>query len=843
MAATIINVANETQLRDAIFTISNDFAVDGVVADDYVVNITADIDLTQSLPMIRGDGVHSITFNGGGFTIDAQEMGRVFFVESGKVAINDVTIANALAEGGNGGSGGGGGGGGGLGAGAAVFVNSGAVVTLSDVAVASAASVGGSGGSAATDTGGGGGGGLGGNGGGGSSGTSGGGGYEGAGGQGFSGGGGGGGEFGAGGDSSSGGGGGGGQQGAGGAGGDFNDVSEEGGGGEGGGATQAGNAGGIVYGGSGGNDQGGAGGNTNEPGHSAEAALGGGGGGGFTGIGGLGLASGGGGGGGSGSAGGNGGLGGGGGGGSSGGAGGDFGGGGGAGTIGVESGGSGGFGGGGGGGRGASYYFVEQTGGAGGFGGGGGGAYHAGAGGEFGGTGGAGTGASGGGGAALGGAIFVRDGGILVINDSTTFSGTFGVTAGTTAGGGGATAGQAQGDLMFLHGGGTTSFVVGTGQTRTLSGDDAIAGNGRLVKAGDGMLVLEDAQANFVGAARVDGGLFRVDGAIAGAAVTVNAGATLGGNGSVGNATVAPGGTLAAGASAGILNTGNIALSAGAFFEAELGGTAAGVGGYDQVRASGTVSLDGATFEGTFLGGFVPSVGNQFTIIDNDGADAVTGIFAGLAEGADFILEQRAMTISYRGGDGNDVVLTATAADIVGTSGRDIVNATQTVGDQALITDGGDLVKGKRGKDSLSGEAGDDELRGGVGNDKLFGGAGNDLLVGGGGNNNKLSGGSGDDTFQFKSPKSIGKIKDWADVDTIALVKGDFAGIGPKGLLEASRFHIGSEAETTKQKILYDADTGWLLYAKNGSNTANPVAFAKVGKHLADFDHHDIMVI
>jgi Ca2+-binding RTX toxin-like protein len=840
--ATIIDVANEAQLRDAIFTISNDFAVDGEVTVDYVVNITADIDLTQSLPMIRGDGVHSITFNGGGFTIDAQEMGRVFFVESGQVAIVDVTIANALARGGDGGSGGGGGGGGGgLGAGAAVFVSTGAVVTLSDVAVASAASVGGSGGSpGGADGSGSGGGGLGGDGGGG--GFGGGGGYEGAGGGGFDGGGGGGGEFGAGGGGSGGGGGGGGQLGGGGNGGDFNDVGEEGGGGEGGGATQAGNSGGPLFGGNGGNDQGGAGGNPNESGHSADAALGGGGGGGYTAHGGTGLASGGGGGGGGGSAGGNGGLGGGGGGGYAGGAGGDFGGGGGIGSVGFSTGGSGGFGGGGGGARNELYYFVDQTGGAGGFGGGGGGAYRPGAGGDFGGTGGAGGGASGGGGAALGGAIFVRDGGTLIINDSTTFTGTFGVTAGTTGGGGGATAGQAQGELMFLHGSGTTTLVVGTGQTRTLSGDDAIAGNGLLVKSGDGMLMLEDAHANFVGTARVDGGLFRVDGAIAGAAVTINAGGTLGGNGSVGNATVAAGGTLAAGASAGILGTGSLTLVTGAFFEAELGGTTPGTGGYDQVKVTGTVGLGGATLDGAFLGGFVPSVGNQFTIIDNDGPDAVTGTFAGLAEGASFVFEQRAMTISYRGGDGNDVVLTATAARIVGTSGKDVVNATQTVGDQALITDGGDLVKGKGGKDSLSGDKGDDELRGGAGNDKLHGGAGNDLLIGGGGKN-KLSGGSGDDTFQFKSPKSLGKITDWTEGDTIALSKGGFAGIGPKGVFKASHFHIGSEAETAKQKILYDEKTGWLLYAKKGSDTANPVAFAKVGKNLDGFDHHDILVI
>ena len=103
----LINAANETQLRDAIFQVSNDFAIDGAVTDDYVISITANLTganaLTQSLPMIRGDGIHTITFNGNGFTIDAANNGRVFFVESGIVNINSVTIANAVAEGGDGG--------------------------------------------------------------------------------------------------------------------------------------------------------------------------------------------------------------------------------------------------------------------------------------------------------------------------------------------------------------------------------------------------------------------------------------------------------------------------------------------------------------------------------------------------------------------------------------------------------------------------------------------------------------------------------------------------------------------------------------------------------------------
>jgi hypothetical protein len=62
-------------------------------------------------------------------------------------------------------------------------------------------------------------------------------------------------------------------------------------------------------------------------------------------------------------------------------------------------------------------------------------------------------------------------------------------------------------------------------------------------------------------------------------------------------------------------------------------------------------------------------------------------------------------------------------------------------------------------------------------------------------------------------------------------------------VLKTKYFHIGDEALTKKQHILYDEDSGWLLYAKKGSGTANPCAFAKIGKHLDDFDHHDILVI
>jgi hypothetical protein len=116
-----LDVASESDLRTDIFLISDQFVRNGIAADNYVINITGDFTLTQSLPMIWGDGVHTITIDGNGHTVNANNLGRVFFVESGEVGINDVTIANALAMGGGGGPGGlnnfAGGGGGGLGAG------------------------------------------------------------------------------------------------------------------------------------------------------------------------------------------------------------------------------------------------------------------------------------------------------------------------------------------------------------------------------------------------------------------------------------------------------------------------------------------------------------------------------------------------------------------------------------------------------------------------------------------------------------------------------------------------------------------------------------------------------
>jgi CSLREA domain-containing protein len=142
--------------------------------------------------------------------------------------------------------------------------------------------------------------------------------------------------------------------------------------------------------------------------------------------------------------------------------------------------------------------------------------------------------------------------------------------------------------------------------------------------------------------------------------LAVNTGGTLKGTGTVSGAmNVISGGSVAPGNSTGILSTGNATLSSGSNFNVEINGTTVGTQ-YDQLNVTGSVALGGPTLNITL--GFTPSAGNAFTIINNDDSDAVSGNFAGLGEGSTFTVSGTTFAISYVGGTGNDVVLTAQAA-------------------------------------------------------------------------------------------------------------------------------------------------------------------------------------
>ena len=101
----------------------------------------------------------------------------------------------------------------------------------------------------------------------------------------------------------------------------------------------------------------------------------------------------------------------------------------------------------------------------------------------------------------------MRAGGTLTLNN-TTLSGTYSVTGG--AAGTGATAGQAQGQTLYLQGGTAATVLTGT---QTLAGDDAVAGAGGLTQSGTGTLTVSGNNANYTGATTVTGGLINFNAA------------------------------------------------------------------------------------------------------------------------------------------------------------------------------------------------------------------------------------------------------------------------------------------------------------------------------------------
>jgi fibronectin-binding autotransporter adhesin len=152
----------------------------------------------------------------------------------------------------------------------------------------------------------------------------------------------------------------------------------------------------------------------------------------------------------------------------------------------------------------------------------------------------------------------------------------------------------------------------------------------------------------------------------------------LGGTGKVGPISILAGGKLAPGLSPGCLSSGNVAMIAGSTFEAELGGTTECTA-YDQQVVTGTVSLGNATLSTLIVNDFKPAAGNTFTIIKNDGTDAVTGTFNNLAQGATFTVDGYVLAISYTGGDGNDVVLTVQSVPAAPDTGFVLTRSTPAI--------------------------------------------------------------------------------------------------------------------------------------------------------------------
>lgn len=169
---------------------------------------------------------------------------------------------------------------------------------------------------------------------------------------------------------------------------------------------------------------------------------------------------------------------------------------------------------------------------------------------------------------------------------------------------------------------------------------------------------------------------------------TVGVGGILKGTGTVGALTVL--GKVAPGLSPGCLSSGNLILQPDSIYEIELGGKEA-CSGYDQLKVTGTVQV-GGNLSLSLFNGFKPAQGQTYTIVDNDGSDAVTSTFTNLAEGATFTVNGYVFKISYIGGSGNDVTLTVMNVPATPDTGFGNLQVNPWTSALAMVVAGGALL-------------------------------------------------------------------------------------------------------------------------------------------------------
>jgi autotransporter-associated beta strand protein len=185
----------------------------------------------------------------------------------------------------------------------------------------------------------------------------------------------------------------------------------------------------------------------------------------------------------------------------------------------------------------------------------------------------------------------------------------------------------------------TGLFIVDSTATQTLGGviSNASPTNtspGTLAKGNTGTLILTNNNI-YTGETYVTAGTLIVNGSIASSALTtVENGATLGGTGTVGALTIDEGGIFSPGNSPGIQTVmGNYTQNGTLRVEIEGGTAGNGSGFHDRVNVTGEVTLGALSLLSlaNFSGTYAPN--DLIFLLLNDGTDAITGTFDGLAQG------------------------------------------------------------------------------------------------------------------------------------------------------------------------------------------------------------------
>ncbi|MGC3990803.1 MAG: autotransporter-associated beta strand repeat-containing protein [Chthoniobacteraceae bacterium] len=325
--------------------------------------------------------------------------------------------------------------------------------------------------------------------------------------------------------------------------------------------------------------------------------------------------------------------------------------------------------------------------------------------------------------------VTVRSDGLLDLNSFSDTIGSLALESGTTFGAS-VTTGTGQlgltGDLsLTVNGTGAVAAAIsgqlslGTGNVTVAKGSTgpdliinaAIVGTSGLTKLGAGELELNNSPGDntYTGVTSIDDGILSLSASVSSHSTsnTIFVGDGLGAPGSavllfkqssvvpdsasitvlsdglvdlaghtdvVGQITSQIHGSINLGAYGVFTSTSGLSLGTGSLFQTGIGGRLTVAG---SVTVGGTLALSVAT---------PVAVGTTVTLITNNGVAPVSGTFNGLAEGAVFATNNGLFSISYHGGDGNDVTVTSVAQSTGVTIQSGGLSATWLDGDGDLVT-------------------------------------------------------------------------------------------------------------------------------------------------------------
>ena len=299
----------------------------------------------------------------------------------------------------------------------------------------------------------------------------------------------------------------------------------------------------------------------------------------------------------------------------------------------------------------------------------------------------------------------VKDGaGILTLSGSNTYTGDTDINGGTLTVNGEIGSVVAAGTVTLapnttLSGSGrvnakisssvATSQIVATGDLELGDGSGTgFSATNATLNVGSHSVTIFDSNTATMGDVELAGGTLTAANGFNFSGGDVVAGeGTLDGDVELGGATIDPAGTTRV-----ITITGDLDL-AGGTYAADVDGISAGQ--FSQLKVEGTVDISGATLDTAGSSISTGAVGTGgIVLIDNDLADAVTGEFAGLSQGALVTINGQGFTINYAGGDGNDVVLEELTPEIDVQGNGVSIGDGDTTPDAADDTDFGTVVEG-----------------------------------------------------------------------------------------------------------------------------------------------------